>query len=224
MSRERDEECHRAGMVAILHLVVREWRSPWCVIVDQTRGRRGKTQAAIWGLSRRDWLCRGWNQEVAGAECPRGGEKGKSYRISQVNIRTLNLTLSDGEARGGFCRAEERCYVTCIFKGITVAAVLNIDSREPGEETEGPERKQLQSYKWRMMVAQTIRVVVEWRGNINLWMYFEWWVRTVKYQRAGRSNWRSCELNRHALNLQEIPFRLCLRPSSGDQKHMGALG
>lgn len=87
---------------------------------------------------------RSLNQEAAGAECQRGGEKGKSYRISQVNIRTLDLLLSDWEAHGGFCRAEQWCYVTCIFKGITVAAVLNIDSRELGEETEGPERKQLQ--------------------------------------------------------------------------------
>ena len=36
------------------------------------------------------------------------------------------------------CRAEEGCYryVTYIFKGITVAAAMNTDSREPVEETD----------------------------------------------------------------------------------------
>lgn len=81
---------------------------------------------------------------MAGAECQRGGEKSKLPGVSQVNIGTLDFILSEWEANEGFCRAEEWCYVTCIFKGITLAAVLNIDSREPGEETEGPERKQLQ--------------------------------------------------------------------------------
>ena len=95
------------------------------------------------GLSKGNSLCKSPNQEVTGAECQKGGEKGKLYRISQGNMRTLDFILSDGEVTEGFCRAEDWCYVTCIFKGLTVAAVLNTDSSKPGEER-GTREEQLQ--------------------------------------------------------------------------------
>lgn len=116
--RERNKECHRAAMIVILHMVMREGMS-------------------LCNVNRGNSLCEGLSQEVAEAECQREG-KSKSHGVSQVSARTLDLTLCEGEGKPveGFVeqRNDDASYVTCILEGIIVAAVLSTALENQGRE------------------------------------------------------------------------------------------